>query len=163
MKTYKDLCELIVETKGNPSDQQMLNAGFTMENLIWIAGQNVNKEKLVTKANDYLSQIEIMYFILTDEWIKQGFDRIGLKDYLINQIPGHMDRDARSYFLMYVDKIVDYGLKYEHVSKDQFAYWLSDMIPDLEVGEAAMFIADSSLTNELQYVKRETYRELVET
>lgn len=161
MKTYKDLCELLVETKGNPTAQQMLNAGFTMEQFIRMVGSNVKPDALVTKAKDYIGQIEIMDFTLTEEWIRKGFDRIGFKDYLINKIPGHMDRDALSYFLMYVDKVVDYGFKYERVSKDQFAYWLSDILPDLEVGEAAMFIADSSLTNELQYVKRETYRELV--
>ena len=161
MKNYKDLCEPIVETKGNPSAQQMLNAGFTMENLIRMSGPNIKKEMLVKKARDYLAQIEIMDFTLTEEWIKKGFDRIGFKDYLIKKIPGHMDHDALGYFLLYVDKIINYGINWMHVSKDQFAWWLADMIPELEVGEAAMFIADSSLTEEMKYIKRETYRELV--
>lgn len=45
-----------------------------------------------------------------------------------------------------VKQIVSYGEKHERVSKDQFCYWLTDMIPVLSFGEVAMFVPDSSLT-----------------
>lgn len=162
MKIYKDLCELIVETKGKPTAQQLLDIGYTMEHFILMVSMNVRSDRLVQKANDYLGQLELMDVMPTEEWIKKGFDRIGFKDYLIKKIPGHMDHDALSHFLLYIDKIVDYGLSWEHVSKDQLAGWFAEMVPELEIGEAAMFIADSSLTDEMKYTKRETYRELVE-
>jgi hypothetical protein len=36
--------------------------------------------------------------------------------------------------------VIEFGLQHECVSKDQLAYWLSDMIPGVDFGEAAMFM-----------------------
>ena len=45
-----------------------------------------------------------------------------------------------------VEKIIDYATEHEHVSKDQFAYFISDMLPEVEFGEVAMFCEDGMLT-----------------
>jgi len=75
--------------------------------------------------------------------MENGFDRNGFMDYMEDAFDGFDQPFVRNL----VANIVEYGLKHERISKDQFCYWLSDMIPEVQFGEVAMFIADESLTN----------------
>ena len=43
--------------------------------------------------------------------------------------------------------IIDYAHKHEHISKDQFAYFISDLLPEVEFLEVARFCDDAILTN----------------
>lgn len=45
-----------------------------------------------------------------------------------------------------VDNIVEYGEKEKTHSKDQFVYFLTDIIPEVEFGEVAQFVDDNYLT-----------------
>lgn len=70
------------------------------------------------------------------------FDEEGFFDYMDEKF-GVSENPA---FEETVKQIVSYGKKHERVSKDQFCYWLTDMIPVISFGEVAMFVPDSSLT-----------------
>lgn len=44
--------------------------------------------------------------------------------------------------------IIDYAHKHEHVSKDQFAYFVSDLLPEVEFLDVAKFCEDAILTDD---------------
>jgi hypothetical protein len=71
-----------------------------------------------------------------------GFDHSAFMAYLENNFNGF----ENSFLRETVGNIVDYGLKHERVSKDQFCYWVSDILPEISFGEVAMFMDDESLT-----------------
>ncbi len=71
-----------------------------------------------------------------------GFDRILFTQYLIQKY----DKGFTSCFEKLADNICEYAEKHERVSKDQFAYFISDLFPDMEFKEAAAFCSDDSLT-----------------
>lgn len=43
--------------------------------------------------------------------------------------------------------IIEYAHKWEHVSKDQFAQFLADMIPEISFDDVARYCEDGILTN----------------
>lgn len=54
--------------------------------------------------------------------------------------------------------VIDYAHRHEHVSKDQFAYFIADMLPEVELQDVARFCDDAILTDEtLKWCKRITY------
>ena len=83
--------------------------------------------------------------------MRKGFDEKGFMSYLEETFGGFDNRFLREL----VQNVIDYAQKWEHVSKDQFAYFVSDMLPEVEFGEVAMFCEDSILTAEGQRMKRE--------
>ena len=44
--------------------------------------------------------------------------------------------------------ILDYASKHEHVSKDQFCYFVADLIPEVDMLTVASFCDNSILTSE---------------
>ena len=52
-----------------------------------------------------------------------------------------------------LDNIIDYAHKHEHTSKDQFAYFISDLVPEIEFVDVVKFCEDDILT-------RDTLRQL---
>jgi hypothetical protein len=74
--------------------------------------------------------------------MKNGFDVTGFMEWLERNFNGF----ENSFLRGVVDNLIEYGLKHERVSKDQFCYWLSDMLPEVEFWDVAAFIEDSSLT-----------------
>lgn len=59
MANFKRLCEIIIETNGNPSVAEVLNCGYTMEHFIRLCDHNINTVKLVEKAKEALSKMEV--------------------------------------------------------------------------------------------------------
>ena len=57
-----------------------------------------------------------------------------------------------------LESIVEYAIKNEHVSKDQLAYFLSDIIPEVEFCETAAFCEDTILTSNGLYEKEKFWR-----
>lgn len=55
--------------------------------------------------------------------------------------------DLSSYAVEMVRNIVEYAHKREQVSKDQFAYFISDLLPEVEFEEVAQFCEDCMLTD----------------
>lgn len=55
--------------------------------------------------------------------------------------------DLNSYAVEMVTNIIEYANKWEHVSKDQLAYFISDLLPEVEFEEVAQFCEDSILTD----------------
>ena len=61
-----------------------------------------------------------------------------------------------NYFLREtIGNIIEYAHNHEHVSKDQFVYFLTDMIPEVSFGEVAQFADDDILTEAGILKKRE--------
>lgn len=83
--------------------------------------------------------------------MRKGFDERGFMAYLEETFGGFDNCFLRGA----VQNVIDYAQKWEHVSKDQFAYFLSDMLPEVEFGEVAMFCDDAILTADGQKMKYE--------
>ena len=83
--------------------------------------------------------------------MRKGFNESGFLSYLEETFDGFDNCFLRDL----VQNVIDYAQKWEHVSKDQFAYFVSDMLPEVEFGEVAMFCEDSILTADGQRMKRE--------
>lgn len=47
-----------------------------------------------------------------------------------------------------VENVIDYATAHEHIAKDQFAEFVSDMLPEVEFLEVARFLDDGCLTDE---------------
>ena len=74
--------------------------------------------------------------------MNKGFNQQEFMEYLEKALNGF----DKPYFRNLVENLIDYGLKHEHVSKDQFCYWLSDLLPEIQFGEVAAFMSDNCLT-----------------
>ncbi len=74
----------------------------------------------------------------------KGFDKDGFMTWLKEEFPGVIDTHW-NYDL--VENIIDYATEHEHISKDQFAYFVSDMLPEVEFLEVAKFCEDGCLTD----------------
>lgn len=66
---------------------------------------------------------------------ENSFDRAGFMAYLETNFNGF----DNSFLRGLVNNVIDYAHKNEHVSKDQFCHFVSDMLPEVEFGEVAMF------------------------
>lgn len=78
------------------------------------------------------------------------FDSDGFMAYLREQfepMDNHFTHDM-------VENLVDYGNKHHSHTKDALAYFLSDIIPEVEFGEVAMFMDDDYLTYNGRMEKR---------
>ena len=84
------------------------------------------------------------------------FDTDGFMAYLKEQF-GPMD-DHFTYEM--VENLVNYGKEHHGHTKDALAYFLSDMIPEVEFGEAAMFTDDDYLTHNGQMEKQKAILKL---
>ena len=82
---------------------------------------------------------------------EKGFARQDFVAYLERTINGFSNPFLREL----IDNLIDYGLKHEHVSKDMFCYWLSDILPDICFDEIAAFMDDNCLTDYGKAHKRE--------
>lgn len=81
----------------------------------------------------------------------KGFDENGFMLYLNETFKGF----DNSFLRELVRNVIDYAQKWQHVSKDQFARFVSNMLPEIEFGEVAMFCEDSILTADGQRAKHE--------
>lgn len=74
----------------------------------------------------------------------KGFNKDGFMNWLKNKFPGCLDNHWNREL---VENIIIYATKHEHISKDQFAYFVSDMLPDVKFLEVARFCEDGCLTD----------------
>ena len=61
MADFEKLCKLIIDTGGDPSVNDVLDCGYTMEHFIRIAQPDVSSEKLVSNAREALRARGIRY------------------------------------------------------------------------------------------------------
>lgn len=73
-----------------------------------------------------------------------GFDKNGFMNWLKEQFPGVIDA-LWNYCL--VENILDYALR-DEVDKDQFAYFISDILPEVDFLDVARFCNRKYLTDE---------------
>lgn len=76
--------------------------------------------------------------------MSNGFNKDGFMRWLKEEFPGAIDTHW-NYEL--VENILEYALRHE-VSKDQFAYFVSDILPEVEFLEVARFCDSKYLTDE---------------
>lgn len=76
--------------------------------------------------------------------MEKGFNKIEFIKYLSAKFYGFEDNGMLKKI---TENIINYGQKHERISKDQFCYWISDMIPGIDFGEVAMFMDNSCLTD----------------
>lgn len=74
--------------------------------------------------------------------MKKGFNKTEFMAYLEESFAGFDSAFLRAT----VDNLVDYGLEHQHASLDQFCYWLSDMLPEVEFKDVAAYMDDNHLT-----------------
>ena len=61
MANFIKLCELIIDSNGNPNVDDVLNCGYTMEHFIRMSQPGVSNEKLVYNAREALLARGIRY------------------------------------------------------------------------------------------------------
>ena len=86
--------------------------------------------------------------------MEKGFNKSEFMSYLEHTFVGF----DNSFLRGLVENLIEYALKWEKVSKDQFCYWVSDMLPEVEFGEVAMFMDDSCLTENGKEEKYKTIK-----
>lgn len=74
--------------------------------------------------------------------MEKGFDRAGFMAHLEDTFSGF----ENSFLRQLVENVLDYARDHEHVSKDQFCHFVSDMLPEITFGEVAAFCRDEILT-----------------
>lgn len=82
----------------------------------------------------------------------KGFDKNSFIEYM------HENFNIDRFGIACIENIIDYAHKYEHVSKDQFCYFVSDILPEVEFSEVAGFCEDCILTSDGQYYKNEFWK-----
>lgn len=90
--------------------------------------------------------------ILTETVLENGrgdtMDRGFNKDAFMNWLNTKFPRCLHHYWTRsLVEYLIDYALDHESISKDQFCYFLSDMLPEVEFLEVARFCEDGKLTS----------------
>ena len=61
MANFEALCKRIIDTNGNPSTQDVLECGYSMEHFIRMSQPNVKPERLVKNAREALLARGIHY------------------------------------------------------------------------------------------------------
>lgn len=61
MADFEALCKRIIDTNGNPSTEDVLGCGYSMEHFIRMSQPNVKAEKLVHNAREALLARGIHY------------------------------------------------------------------------------------------------------
>lgn len=61
MADFERLCKLIIDTNGDPTVDDVLDCGYTMEHFIRIAQPDISNEKLVCNAREALRARGIRY------------------------------------------------------------------------------------------------------
>lgn len=81
------------------------------------------------------------------------FDKAGFMAFLQERFNGFDNCFLRDV----IENIIDYAIKYKHVTCDALIYFLLDIIPDVSFGEIAVFCNDDILT---AYGKTEKKKQL---
>ena len=81
-----------------------------------------------------------------------GFDKQMFMNFLEQSFLGR----ENPFFRETISNLIDYALEHCNHSLDQACYFLSDMLPEVEFAEVAMFMDDSMLTAHGREVKQET-------
>lgn len=61
MADFERLCKLIIDTNGDPSVDDVLGCGYTMEHFIRIAQPDMSNERLVNNAREALRVRGVKY------------------------------------------------------------------------------------------------------
>lgn len=76
--------------------------------------------------------------------MRHGFNFDEFIAWLKEKFPGCLDT-RWNYDL--VENIIEYGLRYEIIAQDQFCYWVSNMLPEVEFLDVARFMENNHLTD----------------
>lgn len=76
--------------------------------------------------------------------MENGFSKDGFMSWLKEEFPGVVDTHWNWDL---VENIIDYATKNKKVTKDQLAYFISDILPEVEFLEVARFCHEFYLTD----------------
>lgn len=72
--------------------------------------------------------------------MKMGFNEDAFMAYLEYTFPNVFAGNGSPFVREMVANLIEYAHKHEQISKDQFCIFLSDLIPEVEMGEVAAFV-----------------------
>lgn len=75
----------------------------------------------------------------------KGFDQDAFYEWVCEEF--HLNKATDTYAFKIMDSIIAFGHKWEHVSKDQFAGYIAQMLPNVDFLDVARFCEDGELTN----------------
>lgn len=78
--------------------------------------------------------------------MKKGFCDEGFMAYVEHQFPGVFAGIGGNFTRELLENLIEYAHKHEQVGKDQFCEFLSELLPEVEMGEVAAFMEDDCLT-----------------
>ena len=78
--------------------------------------------------------------------MKKGFCEEAFMAYLEYQFPDVFSGVSGAFTRELVENLIEYAHKHEQISKDQFCDFLAGLLPELEMGELAVFMEDDCLT-----------------
>ena len=78
--------------------------------------------------------------------MEKRFNINGFMAYLQYTFPSVFTGNRSSFTRDMVENLIIYACENKLVSKDQFCYFVSDMLPEVEFGEVAAFMDDECLT-----------------
>lgn len=84
----------------------------------------------------------------------EDFDRDGFLNYLEENFAGFVSTEG-IYLRELIENIINYAHDNKNNSKDQFCYFLSDLLPEVGFGEIAVFMDDKYLTENGKFLKVE--------
>lgn len=73
----------------------------------------------------------------------RGFDKTAFMEYI-----DYLFEPVEGYGRAVIYNIIAYANKHEHIAKDGFAIFISDMLPEISFGEVAAFCEDCCLTRD---------------
>lgn len=76
--------------------------------------------------------------------MEKGFNREGFLNWLKEEFSGCLGNE---WDCQLVNNILDYARDHEHISKNQICDYLSDILPDVDFWDVAMFCEDKILTD----------------
>lgn len=75
--------------------------------------------------------------------MNECFNKYAFMSWLKEEFPGVIDTHWNHDL---VTNVIDYALKHKNISKDQLAYFISDLLPEIEFLEVAKFCSNECLT-----------------
>lgn len=76
----------------------------------------------------------------------KGFDSEGFFNWMGETFS--LDRFRDTYSFQLIENVIEYAHKHEHISLDQFAGFVANMLPEVEFLEVAQFCSDEILTEQ---------------
>lgn len=100
-----------------------------------------NHETITTNTNE----IELTF--------ENNFDREAFIKHIVKKSESDGNERLYIFAVRFLERVIDYGIEHKNVSKNQLAYFLHEIIPDVEFAEIVAYCANDILTNNARHEK----------